>query len=82
MPVEVFVSLDKRYTFIIFRSGIVGGKMIEFGQDFTSFVGSLGFTDIKILTATVSPIKRERESNRQVPEIFAYVNNALYQKYA
>jgi len=56
--------------------------MIEFGQAFTSFVGSLGFTDIKILTATVSPIKRERESNRQVPEIFAYVNNALYQKYA
>jgi len=56
--------------------------MIEFGQAFTSFVGSLEFTDIKILTATVSPIKRERESNRQVPEIFAYVNNALYQKYA
>lgn len=82
MPVEVFVSQDKRYTFFIFRSGIVGGKMLEFGQVFTAFVGSLGFTDIKILTATVSPIKRERESNRQIPEVFAYANNTLYQSYA
>jgi hypothetical protein len=27
----------------------------------------------------MSPIKRERESNREIPEIFAYVNNTLYQ---
>jgi len=78
MPVEVYVSKDKRYTFFIFRSGIVGGKMLEFGQVFVSFVASLGFSDVKILTATVSPTKRERESNRQVPEVFGYVNNSLY----
>ena len=64
MPCEVFVSNDKRFTFIIFRTSIVGGKMLEFGQVFTALVASLGFTDIKILTATMSPIKRERESNR------------------
>ena len=78
MPCEIYVSNDKRFTFIIFRSGVVGGKMLEFGSAFTALVESLGFSDVKILTATVSPIKRERESNREIPEIFAYVNNTLY----
>ncbi len=39
-----------------------------------------GFRNIIILSSTLSPIKRERDSNRQIPEIFAYVNNYLYKK--
>ena len=34
-----------------------------------------------ILSSTVSPVKRERESNREFPEVFGYVNNYLYKKY-
>ena len=28
----------------------------------------------------MSPVKRDRESNRELPELFAYVNNYLYKK--
>jgi len=28
----------------------------------------------------MSPVKRERESNRELPELFAYVNNFLHKK--
>jgi len=78
MPVEIFLTNDKKYTFIVFRGGVSGGKMKEFGTAFGLFLMTVGFTDIKVLTATVSPVKRERESNRQIPEIFAYINNNLY----
>ena len=33
-----------------------------------------------MLSSTLSPVKRERESNRDFPEIFAYVNNHLHKK--
>ena len=26
----------------------------------------------------MSPVKRERESNREIPELFSYVSNSLY----
>lgn len=64
MPCEIYLSNDKKYTFIVLRGGICPGKMKEFGIAFGLFLFPLGFTDIKILTATVSPLKRERESNR------------------
>ena len=80
MPVEIWASNDKKYTFIIFRTGICAGKGKDFGMAFGAFIQPLGFSDIKILTATVSPVKRERESNREIPEVFAYINNTLYKK--
>ena len=33
-----------------------------------------------ILTFKVNPLKKERESNREFPEVFLYVNNYLYKK--
>ena len=32
MPCEVFISSDKRYTFLVLRGGICQGKMKIFGQ--------------------------------------------------
>ena len=62
------------------RSGICQGKMYPFGQALTQFVESRGFINVVILSSTLSPVKRERESNREIPELFAYVNNHLYKK--
>ena len=29
----------------------------------------------------MSPVRRDRESNRDIPNVWTYVNNALYKKY-
>lgn len=80
MPCEVYYSNDGQYTFLILRSGIVHGRMWPFGFAFTDFVKRCEFRDVSILTGTVSPVRRGRESNREIPEIYAYVNNHLHKK--
>merc|ERR1712146_392087 len=54
--------------------------MREMGDALADFVQKNGFKAVTVLTATVSPVKRERESNRQLPEIFAYANNFLFKQ--
>jgi len=78
MPCELYVSADKQYTFMVLRSGICSGKMYPFGAVFTKFIEEQGFSNVVILSSTLSPVKRERESNREIPELFAYANNHLY----
>lgn len=80
LPCEVFMSNDNAYTFILLRSGICQGKMFPFGAVFTEFVEQNGFKNLVLLSSTLSPVKRERESNREIPEVFAYVNNHLHKK--
>ena len=33
-----------------------------------------------MLGSTLSPVKRDRESNRNIPQLYAYVNNYLHKK--
>ena len=80
MPCELYLSKDRRYTFFVLRSGIVEGKMRAFGDALAEFVTASGFKAVTILTSTVSPVKRERDSNRLLPEIFCYTNNFLHKK--
>lgn len=56
--------------------------MREFGAALASFITEVGFKQVTVLTSTISPVKRDRESNREIPEIYAYVNNFLYKQYA
>ena len=72
MPCEIYN--DAKYTFVMMRSGIAHGQMLPFGVAFGKWVKESGFKDVIILSATVSPVKRERESNRELPELFAYGN--------
>ena len=80
MPVEFWLSADGKQTFMVVRSAVVGGAMRQFSAQLLNFVTNHGFSDVAILTATMSPVKRERESNRQIPEVFAYCNNYLYKQ--
>jgi len=80
MPVEVYVSTDGQYTFLLMRSSIVSGRMWPFGFAFAAFVAQCQFRDVTILAGTMSPVRRARESNREIPEIYAYVNNHLHRK--
>ena len=62
------------------RSGVCAGKMYQFGEALANFVKvQCGFSGVIVLSATMSPVGRERTSNRDVPEIFGYCNNSLYQ---
>ena len=80
MPVEFWLSADKSKTFMIMRSSVHSGKMRPFCSELTKFVEAQGFKDVAILTATGSPVGRERQSNRQIPEVFAYCNNFLWKQ--
>ena len=42
-----------------------------------AFVELAGFSNIVVLTASVSIVKRERESNRDIPQIFGYCCNSM-----
>ena len=77
MPAEFWISKEHNVTFLLVRSS-VKGDMRTFTDELVAFVNSVGFAGVSILTATMSPIKRERDSNRQIPEVFAYLNNFNY----
>lgn len=62
------------------RSGICQGKMFPFGVMFTKFIQETGFRNVQILTSTLSPVKRDRNSNREIPELFCYVNDFLHKE--
>jgi len=78
LPCTLFQSADKRFTFFILRSGVVSGKMKEFGLALAEFIVKGGFSRITILSSTLSPVKRGRDTNKQIPEVYGYVNNHLY----
>jgi len=51
--------------------------MGSFTDELIAFIKQHGFSNVVILTSTISPVKRERESNRQIPEVFGYINDHL-----
>ena len=75
MPVEFYLTSDGKTTYMVCRSSITNKR--GFSLEFVDFVKNHGFANVAILTATGSPVSRERTSNRQIPEIFAYCNDAI-----
>lgn len=65
LPAEVYHSANKKMTFLIIRSGVYSGKNRLFGKELVAFVTKHGFSQVVILTSTMSPVLRERDSNRQ-----------------
>lgn len=78
LPAEVYFSAEQKMTFLIIRSGVHSGKMRAFGDELSNFIKSNQFSNVVVLTSTMSPVQRERNTNRLIPEIFAYVSNSLY----
>lgn len=65
LPAEVYHSSAKKLTFLIIRSGVYNGKNRLFGKELLAFVKKHGFSQVVILTSTLSPVLRERDTNRQ-----------------
>mmetsp|Transcript_4166 Transcript_4166/g.7059 ORF Transcript_4166/g.7059 Transcript_4166/m.7059 type:complete len:131 (-) Transcript_4166:434-826(-) len=78
MPCVIYLSQDKRYTFFVLRSSITSGNMRKFGEALGQFILENKFSKVLVLSSTISPVKRDRESNREIPEVYAYVNNFAY----
>ena len=64
LPAEVYHSVERRMTLLVIRQGINQGCMRKFGDELAALVEKLGFSSVSILTSTLSPIHRERDSNR------------------
>jgi len=64
LPCEIYFSAEKKLTFFLMRSGASHGKSRLFGEELASFIKTNGFSNVILLSATLSPVKRERESNR------------------
>ena len=77
MPCELYISGDAKYSFFVLRSSICSGMIRDFGDALVKIIKEKEIKSVTVLTSTMSPVKRERESNRDFPEIFAYVTNSL-----
>jgi len=54
--------------------------MRDFSDALVDFVFKANIKGVIILTSSFSPVKRDRESNWDIPEIYAYINNYLFKK--
>ena len=63
------------------RGGICEGRSKFFGMAFGIWLLSMGFSNVIILSGTMSPVARGRQSNREIPELYAYVNNYLHKSF-
>lgn len=77
MPAEVWYSEQYNMTFLMVRTGPTGG-MRKFSDELVAFIMMTDFAKVVLLTATMSPVSRERDSNRLIPEVFAYCNNFMF----
>lgn len=75
MPAEFWLTADGSKTLMQVRSA--ASDMRSFSAEFVDFVKAQGFAGVVLLTSAFSPLKRERDSNREIPEVFAYVNAHL-----
>lgn len=53
-----------KLTFLVLRSGVLSGQMRKFGDELCAFIKNGGFSNVVILTSTISPVSRERNTNR------------------
>ena len=63
MPAEIWYSERHNMTFLMIRSGPTGG-MRRFADELVAFIAMTDFAKVVLLTATMSPVSRERDSNR------------------
>ena len=64
LPAEVYYSAEKKVTALIIRSGVFGSRQRAFGKELKQFVKSNGFAKVVVLASTMSPVQRERDTNR------------------
>jgi len=59
LPAEIFVSAPgapNKMTFMVLRSGILSGQMRKFGDELVGFIKANGFSNVVVLTSTMSPV--------------------------
>ena len=74
MPAEFWQA--GKMTFLAVRTGVV--NLHNFCKEVVTFAQEKGFSNVVILTATISPVQRDRNSNRLIPNIYAYQNNYFF----
>lgn len=75
MPVEFWLTADGKKTLMVVRCKF--SDMLTFTNDFKKFITESGFASVALLTGSWSPCKRERETIREMPEVFCFANEVL-----
>jgi len=75
MPVELYLTADGKKTMLVLRGGAT--DMRAFANAFKDWISETGFSGVALLSAAWSPVKRERDSNLEIPKLFAYCNKHL-----
>ena len=75
MPCEIWQSPDNKTTLLVMRTGTESGKARHFADELVNFTVAQGFSNVVVLTSTISPVKRGRDTNGDIPELYAYINN-------
>ena len=76
MPAEFWFSEQYNMTILMIRSSPSDG-MRGFVDELVSFIMTIDFKHIALLTATMSSVSCDRDSNDDIPEIYAYCNNYI-----
>jgi hypothetical protein len=71
------VCKKRNLTFFALRAP-PAGPMRKFTDELNEFIKMMGFANVILLSSTMSAVKRERDTNRKVPEVFAYLNNYFF----
>lgn len=78
MPCEIYQNAGSKLTLFVLRGGPASGKSWKFKDELVAWVKQEQFREVSILSATINPIRRERESNRLIPRVFGYLGTKQF----
>jgi hypothetical protein len=79
MPCELWSCPKTKMTFMMMRGGTISNKSMLFMDELCAWIKKEGIANVHVLSATMNnPIRNERPSCRNIPNLFAYVNNHVY----
>ena len=64
LPCELFFNPKHKMLFFVLRSSVFDGKMRLFTDELVKFIKEHSLQQVLILSSTLNPIRKERETNR------------------
>lgn len=75
MPCEFWLTADGTKTMMAVRGSV--SDLRAFADQLSVFIKEHKFASVAIITGNYNPLKRERDSNTQIPEVFCYGNHEM-----
>lgn len=69
---EIWTNAQKKQTFLVIRSGLIGGKTRKFIEELLAWKTEAKLGQIIILSSTYNPLRKLRASNLMSPTLYFY----------